>query len=98
MLEQFRIDRVGQVHGPSLCPRVSKCSKAAWHTAMDNSGFQAALDSRVDEMLTACTKCGACFEACPITDAAGRGEADPEAVVAGVLDILRLGEGSKEAE
>src|SRR6187455_3266248 len=65
---------------------------------MDNSGFQAALDSRLDDMLSACTKCGACFTACPITDAAGLGEADPTRVVAGVLDIVRLGEGSKDAE
>jgi Fe-S oxidoreductase len=65
---------------------------------MDNSGFQTALDSRVDEMLGACTRCGACFEACPITAAAGLGEADPKEVVAGVLDIVRLGAGPKEAE
>jgi heterodisulfide reductase subunit D len=65
---------------------------------MDNSGFQAALDSRVEDMLSACTKCGACFTACPITDAAGIGEADPKQVVAGVLDIVRLGVGPKEAE
>ncbi|MGB9366598.1 MAG: (Fe-S)-binding protein [Xanthobacteraceae bacterium] len=65
---------------------------------MDNSGFQAALDSRVDEMLSACTKCGACFEACPITDAAGLSEADPKQVVTGVLDIVRLGAGPKDSE
>src|SRR5262245_43973286 len=65
---------------------------------MDNSGFQAALDARVDEMLSACTKCGACFTACPITGAAGLEAADPKEVVAGVLDIVRLGEGPKAAE
>jgi len=65
---------------------------------MDNSGFQAALDSRVDDMLSACTRCGACFTACPITGAAGIGDADPKEVVAGVLDIVRLGAGPKEAE
>jgi len=65
---------------------------------MDNSGFQAALDARVEDMLGACIKCGACFEACPITDAAGIGAADPKQVIAGVLDIVRMGEGPKEAE
>ena len=65
---------------------------------MDNSGFQAALDSRVDEMLSACTKCGACFTACPITSAAGLDGADPKEVVEGVLDIVRFGTGPKEAE
>src|SRR5947208_2895383 len=65
---------------------------------MDNSRFQSALDSRVSDMLDACTKCGACFTACPITEAAGLGDADPKRVVAGVLDIVRLAEGPKEAE
>jgi len=65
---------------------------------MDNSGFQRALDGRVDDMLSACTKCGACFTACPITGAAGVGDANPSEVVAGVLDIVRLGAGPKQAE
>ena len=65
---------------------------------MQNTGFEDALTARVDEMLDACTKCGACFEACPIAGPAGLGDADPEAVVAGVLDILRLGKGPAESE
>jgi len=66
--------------------------------AMDNSNFQAALDARVEDMLNACTKCGACFSACPITGPAGLSDADPKEVVAGVLDIVRLGAGPREAE
>src|SRR4051794_32632266 len=65
---------------------------------MENAGFEAALDSRVDDMLDACTKCGACFTACPIAGPAGLGDVDPKAVVAGVLDIMRLGAGPKESE
>ena len=65
---------------------------------MQNTGFEAALAGRVDDMLDACTKCGACFTACPIAGPAGLGDADPQAVVSGVLDILRLGEGPAEAE
>jgi Fe-S oxidoreductase len=65
---------------------------------MDNSSFEAALESRVDDMLGACTTCGACFTACPIAGPAGLGEADPKAVIAGVLDIVRLGQGPKESE
>ena len=38
---------------------------------MDNAGFETALTARVDEMLDACTKCGACFTACPIAGPAG---------------------------
>src|SRR4051812_40530854 len=55
--------------------------------------FETALQTRVDEMLAACTKCGKCFEACPITTAAGIAGADPQATIAGVLDIVRKGDG-----
>jgi Fe-S oxidoreductase len=55
--------------------------------------FEAALEARVEHILDTCTRCGKCFEACPITEPAGVAGADPEAVVAGVLDILRTGEG-----
>jgi heterodisulfide reductase subunit D len=57
------------------------------------STFETALSERVDAMLDACTKCGKCFEACPITGAAGIGDADPQDAIAGVLDIVRSGEG-----
>lgn len=65
---------------------------------MQTVGFEQALASRVDDMLDACTKCGACFEVCPIAAPAGLGNADPKAVVSGVLDILRLGKGPAESE
>jgi Fe-S oxidoreductase len=65
---------------------------------MENVGFESALAARVDDMLEACTKCGACFEICPIAAPAGLGDADPKAVVSGVLDILRLGKGPAESE
>jgi Fe-S oxidoreductase len=61
-------------------------------------GFEQALTSRVDDMVDACTKCGACFEACPIAAPAGLRRRRPEAVVSGVLDILRLGKGPAESE
>src|SRR5499427_1866888 len=65
---------------------------------MQNTGFEDALTGRIDDMLDACTKCGACFKACPIAAPAGLGDADPVAVVSGVLDILRLGKGPAESE
>jgi Fe-S oxidoreductase len=55
--------------------------------------FETALAARVDAMLDACTKCGKCFEACPITPAAGIANADPQAAITGVLDIVRTGDG-----
>jgi Fe-S oxidoreductase len=65
---------------------------------MQTAGFDDALAGRVIDMLEACTKCGACFKACPIAGPAGLGDADPTAVVSGVLDILRLGKGPEESQ
>jgi len=55
--------------------------------------FERALSHRIDAMLDACTRCGKCFEACPITGAAGVAGADSREVIAGVLDIVRSGDG-----
>lgn len=55
--------------------------------------FENALMTRVDAMLGACTACGKCFEACPITGPAGIAGAEPRAVVTGVLEIARHGDG-----
>src|SRR5688500_11403964 len=65
---------------------------------MQTIGFEEALTGRIDDMLDACTKCGACFKACPIAAPAGLGAADPVAVISGVLDILRLGKGPEESQ
>jgi Fe-S oxidoreductase len=65
---------------------------------MSNAGFEGALNARVGEMLDACTKCGACFTACPIAEPAGLGGANPHAMVSGVLDILRFGKGPEDSE
>ena len=54
--------------------------------------YEDALNDRVAEMTAACTRCGKCVEACPVTDAAGV-TAEPRAVIEGVLDILRTGDG-----
>lgn len=58
--------------------------------------FETALASRVAEMADACTQCGKCVEACPVTEAGGV-MAEPRAVIAGVIDILRHGEGNDAA-
>ena len=55
--------------------------------------FEAALGARVEHILDACTRCGKCFEACPVKEPMGVAGADPKTVVAGVLDILRSGAG-----
>ncbi|MBI4275513.1 MAG: (Fe-S)-binding protein, partial [Rhizobiales bacterium] len=60
---------------------------------MTETAFEAGLSARVGEMLDACTKCGKCVEVCPIATPAGIANADPRAVISGVLDILRFGQG-----
>jgi len=62
--------------------------------------FESALQERVDTMVDACTRCGKCVEACPVTGAAGlEAEArdNPVGVISGVIDILRHGEGNEAA-
>jgi Fe-S oxidoreductase len=58
--------------------------------------FEAALAERVESMLDACTRCGKCVEACPITDPAGVADA-PNVVISGVIDILRGADGTAAA-
>ena len=58
--------------------------------------FEQALADRVGAMLDACTGCGKCVEACPVTEPGGV-TAAPRAVIEGVIDILRLGTGSEAA-
>ena len=60
---------------------------------MSETAFEAALGARTDEMLAACTRCGKCVEVCPMAKPAGVGDAAPESVITGVLEIVRTGEG-----
>jgi Fe-S oxidoreductase len=55
--------------------------------------FENALSDRVEAMVDACTGCGKCFEACPITSPAGIAGTEPREAIAGVLAILRNGDG-----
>lgn len=60
---------------------------------MPHTEFELALTARTTAMLDACTQCGKCVEVCPVTGPAGVGDATPKAVIGGVLDIVRMGEG-----
>ena len=60
---------------------------------MTETAFEVALSARTADMLDACTRCGKCVEVCPMAQPAGVGDATPESVIAGVLDIVRTGEG-----
>jgi Fe-S oxidoreductase len=60
---------------------------------MDGMTFEAALGGRVEQMLDACTRCGKCVEVCPSVGPAGITGVSPQDVIAGVLDIVRTGDG-----
>ena len=59
--------------------------------------FMTALDSRIADILDACTRCGKCVEVCPMPEAAGIDATDPKAIAAGVLDIIRDGHGPEDS-
>src|SRR6202041_3650033 len=56
-----------------------------------------ALQTRVDEPLAACTRCGKCVEACPMVEPAGLDPANAVPIVDGVLDLLAGGAGTADA-
>ena len=56
--------------------------------------FQA---SEVERILGACTRCGKCYEACPMTPYSKAPATDSKAVVEGVLSVLRGQPGTAEA-
>ena len=58
--------------------------------AGETRSFEAALKERGRAMADACTGCGRCVEACPITGLAGV-DAPPTDVIRGIVDIVRGG-------
>ena len=65
---------------------------------MSATTFAEALQDRVQDVLDSCTRCGRCFEVCPMTAPAGLADTSPPDVVGGVLDILRGGDGPAASE
>ena len=56
------------------------------------------LKAFIDDTLSRCTRCGKCFEACPMTRyGEGLTAADPKTTVSGVLDWLRQTPGNAES-
>lgn len=60
---------------------------------MPDTSFEQALNDRVGDMLDACTRCGKCVESCPSVEPAGIKQAPATAVITGVLDLVRTGDG-----
>ncbi|MDP7392863.1 MAG: (Fe-S)-binding protein [Alphaproteobacteria bacterium] len=64
---------------------------------MDGEGnFEGAIQSKALSIVDACTRCEKCFDVCPMAAPAGLEDADPEHVLTGVVDILRIGDGNAE--
>jgi Na+-translocating ferredoxin:NAD+ oxidoreductase RnfC subunit len=62
------------------------------------SGLVAHIRDNSARLAAACTACGECYRACPMVPrTAALATAAPEAVMAGIRDILRDGPGSPEA-
>jgi len=59
--------------------------------------FIEALDAEMEDIAAACTSCGKCFQACPMTEAIGIDKADPKDVLNGMVSLLRGGDGTDEA-
>ncbi len=65
---------------------------------MQGLSFTDVLQTRTDSILDACTRCGKCAEACPMTEPAGVDTTDSPALIDGVLDLLRGGVGTPGAQ
>ena len=48
--------------------------------------------ARGEAIAEACTRCGDCFRACPMTEPAGIGDADPNATTGAIIDLLTGGD------
>jgi Fe-S oxidoreductase len=63
----------------------------------DTGDFLDTFRGRGAAIADACTRCGECFRACPMTAPAGIGEADPAATAAGIVDLITGGDGNDAA-
>ena len=76
----------------SPIPASRKASPSPLPRARMTETFETALSARVAAMADACTRCGKCVEVCPVTGPGGV-KAEPVAVISGIIDILRTGDG-----
>src|SRR2546430_939192 len=61
------------------------------------AGFLDTFRARGAAIADACTRCGDCFRACPMTGPAGIGDADPSATATAIVDLITGGAGNAEA-
>ncbi len=65
--------------------------------SVDTAGFLDTFRARGAAIADACTRCGDCFRACPMTEPAGIAAADPGATADGIIDLITGGAGHAEA-
>jgi heterodisulfide reductase subunit D len=65
--------------------------------SIEAEGFLDTFRVRGAAIADACTRCGDCFRACPMTAPAGIGEADPSATAGAIIDLISGGAGNAEA-
>src|SRR5437879_12831067 len=63
----------------------------------ETADFFDAFRARGAAIADACTRCGDCFRACPMTEPAGLAEADPSATAAAIVDLITGGDGRADA-
>jgi heterodisulfide reductase subunit D len=64
---------------------------------LGGASFLDAVQSRVDDILDTCTRCGKCVAACPMVEPAGLDAKNAPAIVTGILDLLAGGDGTQDA-
>jgi heterodisulfide reductase subunit D len=65
--------------------------------SQDSAGFLDTFRVRGAAIAEACTRCGDCFRACPMTEPAGIADADPSHTAASIVDLITGGEGDEAA-
>src|SRR5258708_10962019 len=63
----------------------------------DAAGFLDTFRARGAAIADACTRCGDCFRACPMTEPAGIDDADPSATAGAIIDLITDGDGNEAA-
>ena len=61
------------------------------------AGYLDEFRARGEAIADACTRCGACFRACPMVEPAGIDAADPTDTTAAIIDLITGGEGNEDA-
>ena len=64
---------------------------------MSADGYLDLFRARGAEIADACTRCGDCFRACPMTAPGGIADADPTETAAAIVDLITGGEGNETA-